>query len=45
VFYTGNAGSVDVAFNGKYVQMNEGINEEQTLVFDARGLLQQPATQ
>jgi cytoskeleton protein RodZ len=45
VFYTGNAGSVDVAFNGKYVQMNEGINQEQTLVFDARGLLQQPATQ
>jgi len=44
VLYTGNAGSVDVAFNGKYVKMNEGINEEQTLVFDSRGLLQKPAT-
>ncbi len=45
VVYTGNAGSVDVAFNGKYVKMNEGINAEQTLVFDSRGLMQRPATQ
>lgn len=45
VVYTGNAGSVDVAFNGKYVKMNEGLNEEQTLVFDSRGLMQRPATQ
>ena len=39
VFFTGNAGSVEVAFNGKNVPLSGGHNAEQTLVFDSRGLL------
>jgi len=39
VFYTGNAGAVDVAFDGKNVPLTGGPNAEQTLVFDSRGLL------
>jgi len=39
VFFTGNAGAVEVAFNGKNVPLAGGPNEEQVLVFDSRGLL------
>jgi hypothetical protein len=39
VFFTGNAGSVDVSFNGKNVPLPAGANEEQTLIFDARGVV------
>ena len=38
VFYTGNAGAVDVTFNGKNVPLTGGPNAEQVLVFDSRGL-------
>jgi cytoskeleton protein RodZ len=38
VFFTGNAGAVEVAFNGKNVPMTGGANEEQVLVFDSRGV-------
>jgi cytoskeleton protein RodZ len=39
VFFTGNAGAVEVAFNGKNVPLVGGANEEQTLVFDSRGVM------
>lgn len=39
VFYTGNAGAVEVSFNGKSVPLTGGANEEQVLVFDSRGVL------
>lgn len=39
VFFTGNAGSVEVAFNGKNVPLTGGPNVEQVLVFDSRGLM------
>ena len=39
VFYTGNAGAVEVAFDGKDVPMTGGSNDEKVLVFDSRGLL------
>ena len=39
VFFTGNAGAVEVSFNGKNVPLTGGVNEEQTLVFDSRGLM------
>ena len=38
VFFTGNAGAVEVTFNGKNVPVPGGVNEEQTLVFDSRGV-------
>ena len=38
VFYTGNAGAVAVAFNGKDIPLTGGLNDPQTLIFDARGL-------
>ena len=38
VFFTGNAAAVEVSFNGKNVPLAGGMNEEQTLVFDARGI-------
>ncbi len=43
VFYTGNAGAVEVSFNGKNVPLPSDPNEEQVLVFDSRGIVQQPA--
>ena len=43
VFYTGNAGEVEVSFNGKNVPLTGGANEEQTLVFDSRGVLPRTA--
>jgi cytoskeleton protein RodZ len=39
VFYTGNAGAVDVVFDGKNVPLTGGPNAEQTLIFDSHGLL------
>ena len=39
VFFTGNAGAVEVAFDGKNVPLTGGANSEQTLVFDSHGLL------
>ncbi len=45
IFYTGNAGEVEVAFNGKAVPLNSGANDQQTLVFDSRGVLARAATQ
>ncbi len=38
VFYTGNAGAVEVTFDGKNVPVNGGSNDEQVLVFDSHGL-------
>jgi cytoskeleton protein RodZ len=45
IFYTGNAGEVEVAFNGKAVPLNSGANDPQTLVFDSRGVLARAAAQ
>jgi hypothetical protein len=45
VFWTGNAGEVDVSFNGKNVPVNGGENEERVLVFNSHGLLPQSAPQ
>lgn len=45
IFYTGNAGHVDVAFNGKAVPLSGGGNDPQTLVFDSRGVLARAAAQ
>ena len=39
VFYTGNAGAVEVSFNGKNVPLTGGPNTEQVLVFDSRGVV------
>ena len=38
VFFTGNAGAVDVDFNGQNIPLSGGANEEQVLVFGPRGL-------
>ena len=45
VFWTGNAGEVEISFNGKNVLLNGGENDEQVLVFNSHGLLPVPATQ
>jgi cytoskeleton protein RodZ len=45
VFYTGNAGDVDVSFNGKNVPVSGGENDERVLVFNSHGLLPQSASQ
>jgi cytoskeleton protein RodZ len=37
IFYTGNAGAVEVAFNGKGVPLTAGPNQPQTLVFNSHG--------
>lgn len=37
VFYTGNAGAVELSFNGKNVPVPGGPNQEQVLVFSPRG--------
>jgi len=39
VFYTGNAGAVEVSFNGKNVPLTGGPNAEQVVVFDSRGAM------
>jgi len=43
VVWTGNAGAVEVSFNGKNVPLPGGPNDEQVVVFDSRGVLQRPA--
>ena len=45
VFWTANAGEVELSFNGKNVPLNGGQNDEQVLVFNSRGLLPRPAAQ
>ena len=45
VFWTGNAGEVEVSFNGKNVPLTGGENDEQVLVFNSHGLLPRTATQ
>jgi cytoskeleton protein RodZ len=42
VFFTGNAGHIEIAFNGKNVPLQGGSNQEQTLIFDSRGVTQHP---
>ena len=39
VFFTGNAGAVEIVFDGKNVPVTGGPNDEQTLVFNPHGLL------
>ncbi len=41
IFYTGNAGAIEMSFNGKDVPVMGGPNQEQVLVFNSHGL--QPA--
>lgn len=43
VFYSTNAGAVDIAFDGQQVPTGGRSHEEQTLVFNAHGLLPQVA--
>ena len=45
VFWTGNAGVVEVSFNGKNVPLSGGENDEQVLVFNSRGLQPRSAAQ
>lgn len=45
VFYTGNAGALEISFNGKNVPLSGGPNTEQLLVFDSRGVQPQAGTQ
>jgi cytoskeleton protein RodZ len=45
VFWTANAGEVELSFNGKNVPLNGGENDEQVLVFNSHGLLPRPAAQ
>jgi cytoskeleton protein RodZ len=44
IFWTGNAGAVEVSFNGKNVPLPGDINQEGVLVFNARGVMARPAT-
>jgi len=39
VFYTGNAGAVEVSFNGQRIALPAGANSEGVLVFNSRGLV------
>ena len=43
VFWTGNAGAVEVSFNGKSVPLPGDANQEGVLVFDSRGVMRHPA--
>ncbi len=45
VFYTGNAGAVEVAFDGKNVPVAGGPNQEKVMVFDSHGLRPQAPAQ
>ena len=45
VLWTGNAGDVEVSFNGKDVPLAGGQNDERMLVFNANGLLSPTAEQ
>jgi cytoskeleton protein RodZ len=37
VFFTGNAGEVEVAFNGKSIPLEGGANQQETVVFNPKG--------
>jgi cytoskeleton protein RodZ len=43
VFWTGNAGAVDVSFNGKSVPLPGDSNQEGVLVFDSQGVVLHPS--
>ncbi len=43
VFFTGNAGAVEVSFNGKNIPVTGGENDERVLVFNSHGLLSSAA--
>ena len=45
VFWTANAGQVELSFNGKNVPLNGGENDEQVLVFNSHGLFPRSAAQ
>jgi cytoskeleton protein RodZ len=45
VFWTANAGQVEISFNGQSVPLSAGENDERVLVFNSRGLVPRPATQ
>ena len=45
VFWTANAGEIELSFNGQSVPLHSGENDEQVLVFNSRGLLPRPATE
>ncbi len=45
VFFTGNAGEVEVAFNGKSVPLSGGINQQETVVFGPKGVQPRAAAQ
>lgn len=45
VFWTANAGQVEISFNGKSVPISGGENDERILVFNSRGLVSRPAAQ
>ncbi len=45
VFFTGNAGAVEVSFNGKNVPLSGGENDERVLVFNSHGVLPGAAPQ
>ena len=45
VFWTANAGEIELSFNGKVIPLNSGENDEQVLVFNSHGLLPRPTTQ
>ena len=45
VFWTGNAGAVEVSFNGKNVPLSGGENDERVLVFNSHGVLPGAAPQ
>lgn len=45
VFFTGNAGALEVTFNGKDIPLSTGANQEQTLVFTTKGPLPQAGAQ
>jgi cytoskeleton protein RodZ len=45
VFWTGNAGALELSFNGTNIPLRGGANDEQVLVFNSHGLQTRPATQ
>ncbi len=45
VFWTANAGDVEISFNGKPVPLNNGANDEQVLVFNSHGLVPRSTAQ
>jgi len=45
VFWTANAGQVEISFNGKSVPLSGGDNDERVLIFNSRGLVSRPAAQ